>query len=321
MTSSRLLVTVVIPAFNRERLLREAVASVLLQSYRPLQIVIVDDGSIDRTASVGEELTAAYPGVVELIRRANGGPGAARQSGADAARGDFVQFLDSDDLLLPNKLEAQVSALRSDPEADIAYGRTLLEVDGCRRHAPELWSGVRCRQLFPQVLLGRLWDTSNPLYRRSALQQMGPWAPRSQLEDWEYDCRAARVGVKLHYCDLDVDVHRSHADNRIHGAWQSDPRAMRDRVWAHEQVLEHALVAGLGLQHSEFRQFMRSVFLMARIAGSRGYAEGAERLFQATRRHGGGSVLELTAFAMLRRGLGWQRAARFGEFARGLLRR
>jgi glycosyltransferase involved in cell wall biosynthesis len=313
------LVSVIIPAYNRAHFLRDAVSSVLAQDWAPIEIIIVDDGSTDSTVDVANNLAHHSLGVVKVVCRLNGGPGAARQTGVEASGGDFVQFLDSDDLLLPGKLKTQVAALQSDPEADIAYGRTVLEENGQQRHAPEFWSGARCRELFPHVLLGRLWDTSNPLYRRSALQRMGPWAARCQLEDWEYDCRAARFGLKLHFCDVDVDLHRSVADNRLHGAWQSDPRAMRDRIWAHEQVLDHARAAGMGIEHAEFRQFMRSVFLMARIAGARGYAEEAERLFQATRTHGGGSTLELAMFGVLRRGLGWQRAVQLSESLRGFV--
>src|ERR1700741_3904714 len=90
------LVSTVIPVYNRAAMLREAVASVLAQTWRPIEIIIVDDGSTDETAAVAEELAAGNPGIIRVLRQANAGPGAARQVGLEASSGEFVQFLDSD---------------------------------------------------------------------------------------------------------------------------------------------------------------------------------------------------------------------------------
>src|SRR5512143_4106165 len=93
------LVSTIIPVYNRQALLREAVASVLAQSYRPIEIIVVDDGSTDDTLAVCEELAGHRPDVVRTIRISNGGPGLAREAGRRFARGEFIQYLDSDDLL------------------------------------------------------------------------------------------------------------------------------------------------------------------------------------------------------------------------------
>ena len=105
------LVSTIIPVHNRPALLREAVASVLAQTYRPIEIIVVDDGSTDETGREAEALAEAHP-EVHAIHRENGGPGAARETGRLAARGEFIQYLDSDDLLLPTKFELQVAGLR-----------------------------------------------------------------------------------------------------------------------------------------------------------------------------------------------------------------
>src|SRR4051795_5577813 len=94
------IVSTIIPVFNRPAMLREAVASVLAQTYRPIEIIIVDDSSTDDTPVVIDELAARHP-EVRGIRRPNGGPGLARESGRGEARGEFIQYLDSDDLLMP----------------------------------------------------------------------------------------------------------------------------------------------------------------------------------------------------------------------------
>src|SRR5262245_34526643 len=105
------LVSTIIPVYNRPDLLVDAVHSVLAQTYRPIEVIIVDDGSTDSTPQIARDLADRHPQVIRWIRQTNGGPGRARQTGLETARGEYVQYLDSDDLLLPRKFELQVAAL------------------------------------------------------------------------------------------------------------------------------------------------------------------------------------------------------------------
>src|SRR5689334_3698307 len=101
-------------------MLREAVGSVLAQTWRPIEIIIVDDGSTDEETPAAIRELASQHDEIRGTRIENGGPGAAREAGRQLARGEFIQYLDSDDLLLPRKFELQVAALRSRPEAGVA---------------------------------------------------------------------------------------------------------------------------------------------------------------------------------------------------------
>src|SRR5258708_5062942 len=117
------LVSTIIPVHNRALLLREAVASVLAQTYRPVEIIVVDDGSTDETGQEADALAKSHL-EVRAIHRQNGGPGTARETGRLVARGEFIQYLDSDDLLLPTKFELQVAGLRRCGDCAVSYGRT-----------------------------------------------------------------------------------------------------------------------------------------------------------------------------------------------------
>lgn len=127
------LVSVVLAVYNRRDLVGQAIESVLAQDWPALELVVVDDGSIDGT---GEAVEAFAPRVT-LIRQRNQGPAAARNTGFAAARGEFLALLDSDDLMLPGSLRARAQVLLDHPEAGFAYGRTQHEKsDGTLDRAP-----------------------------------------------------------------------------------------------------------------------------------------------------------------------------------------
>lgn len=108
------LVSVIIPVYNREKFLAAAIDSVFAQTYRPIQVIIVDDGSTDRSGAIARSYAE-----VEYIYQENQGVSVARNTGVDAAQGEFIAFLDSDDLWLPHKLEIQINYMLDHPEVDI----------------------------------------------------------------------------------------------------------------------------------------------------------------------------------------------------------
>lgn len=277
------LVSTIIPVYNRAAMLREAVASVLAQTWRPIEIIIVDDGSSDETVHVAQDLQSLHPEITHVLRQRNAGPGVARQAGLDLAQGEFIQFLDSDDLLLPNKFEWQVSGLRADTEADIAYGKTYTEENGVRLSEPSQHTGEKYRKLFPALLQEPLWPTLTPLYRHSFLKKIGPWPARKNLEDWEYDAQAGALDVSLHYVDAFIAETRNHSGERLCHLWKVNAEVMRDRALAYVAVLAHARRAGVENHSHEMQRFSRSLFWMARNAGRYGLAREANELFETAR--------------------------------------
>src|SRR5580692_1468311 len=109
------LLSCVVPCYNSEPFLAAAIDSILAQEHRPLEIIVVDDGSTDASAEIAER----YGEPVSLIRQSNRGPGAARNRGILAATGQYLCFLDADDLYRPGKLTAQLAELEAHPEAEL----------------------------------------------------------------------------------------------------------------------------------------------------------------------------------------------------------
>jgi len=121
MTSTPL-VSVVIPAYNAETYIAAAVESVLAQTFRDFELIVVDDGSSDSTAS----RLAAYEGALRCIRQANSGVSRARNNGVEASRGRLVAFLDADDVWLPAKLEKQTRLLESRTDCRTCYTAAIV---------------------------------------------------------------------------------------------------------------------------------------------------------------------------------------------------
>lgn len=161
------LVSIVIPVFARAEQVASAVASVAVQSHREVEVILVDDGSPpDEAATIGEIASASG---ARLIRQPNGGPAAARNAGWAAARGDYVAFLDSDDLFLPSKLATQLRAMElgSARFSHTSYWRRDAMPPGLQRVASGKQSGLGvyptivagCQVATPTVMLRRdLWE-------------------------------------------------------------------------------------------------------------------------------------------------------------------
>lgn len=292
------LVTTIIPVFNRCAMLAEAVASVLAQTWRPIEVLVIDDGSTDDTPAIADALAASHP-EVQVIHQANRGVGLAREAGRRIARGEFIQHLDSDDLLLPRKFELQVAGLREHPECGASYGWT--KIDG----AISKRTGERIETLFPAMLQSRWWDTPTPLWRASLIHAAGPWLDLRQEEDWEYDARIAATGVRLHYIEDWVCQVRTHGEQRLSRIGHA-PEVLRDRAHAHARIYEHAKRAGIGVNTPEMQHFARELFLLSRQAGAAGLADESRMLFELAREASmDGGALQFRAYRAAAAILGW----------------
>ena len=196
------LITVVIPAFNRERYLGDALASVLSQGYEPLEVIVVDDGSSDGTVGVAHRFPE-----VRCISRPHGGAAAARNTGIATANGELLAFLDSDDIWCEGKVSCQIAALRSNPGAAMIFGwvRQFLSPD-----VPEaVRRGLLCP---PGPSPGRCCGAM--LVTREAMGRAGPFDETlgaGEFIDWY--SRARDVGTSEVMLEQTVLLRRLHGGN------------------------------------------------------------------------------------------------------------
>ena len=317
------LVSIIIPVYNRSALLRRAVASAIAQTYRPIEVIIVDDGSTDDTPRAITELATSHAEIRPTAQR-NGGPGLARETGRQAARGNFIQYLDSDDLLLPTKLEKMVAALENDSGAGVAYCRARYR-DPAGTEIQCTWKTPMDGQtaIFPHFLLGRLWETVTPLYRRSVTDAAGPWTGLRLEEDWEYDSRIGALNPKLTFVREVLAEHHADATERLSRGDALDPERLADRAEAHVRIYGHALAAGSDAESREMQHYARELFHLARQTGAAGLEVDSQRLFLLAREASGsrGNRLEFRLYAAVARFTGWTAAGRIAGLRDRVLRK
>lgn len=313
------LVSTIIPVQNRPAMLGEAVASVLAQTYRPIEIIIVDDGSTDETARVADNLAAQNPNEILVVHQANTGSGLAREAGRKLAKGSFIQYLDSDDIVLPRKFEQQVAGLNSNSQCGVSYGKTRFGRKGEALNAVA-WkrTGERIDTMFPSFLKSRWWGTSTPLYRRRVTDEAGSWLDLRNEEDWEYDCRIATQAIQLNYVAEFVSEERDHDEHRLSRGGTRDKRKLKDRATAHALILTHARQAGIRDGATDMQHFARELFLLSRQCGAAGLDEESKELFALARKASGevrGRAWDFEMYSFFANVVGWTRAGKLACFS------
>jgi glycosyltransferase involved in cell wall biosynthesis len=222
-TATTALVTVIIGVYNGERYLPEAIESVLAQTHRNLELIVVDDGSTDRSG----QIAASYGEPVRCIRQENGGMAAARNRAVPEARGEYLSFLDADDRFPPDKLRSQLAVFAADPELDVVYGHVTEFV------SPDV--DANARQLLRPPEHDVAWPTPNlMLVKRDSYLRVGLFSTHLKVGigiDWY--ARAEELGLRSAAPPIVVLERRLHAENN--GIRQRESRPV------YLQVLKDAL--------------------------------------------------------------------------------
>jgi glycosyltransferase involved in cell wall biosynthesis len=212
------LVTVIVAAFNGEKYLREALDSVFAQDFDAYEVVLVDDGSEDRTAEIARSFPLRY------IRQPNQGLPAARNTGLRAAQGELIAFLDDDDVLLSNKLGLQARHLLENPDTGCVLGR-----------CEWIFEGIDPPNLKRDPIFGELGGIQfvTAMIRRHVLDQLGGFDPTYRYaEDRDLFVRMREQGVKIEVLP-DVVLHkRLHGSNMTLNPPESHPllRSLKEKL-------------------------------------------------------------------------------------------
>lgn len=195
-----MLVSVIIPVFNYARYLGDAIESVLAQTYRHVEIIVVDDGSTDHTASV-----ARLYNEVRYIYQDNQGVAAARNTGLAAAKGDLIAFIDADDTWHRDKIKLQVEYLRQHPATGFTITKIKNVVEPGATYPPAVMQNILKED---QIGLATI------VARREVFDQVGGFDPRYRVaEDFEWFTRAKDMGIKMAILPETLLLRRVHQSN------------------------------------------------------------------------------------------------------------
>lgn len=228
-------VSVVIPAYNGAEFLGEALDSVLAQTYQPLEVIVVDDGSEDETPQV----VAAYAGKVTYICKQRGGPASARNAGIRAAKGEWIAFQDADDIWKPDLLEKLVKA-SAETGADLVFcdgltlrngstgGPSRLERCGLKRRLDTLAPDGVLRNPFELILEGRCYILApGVMVKRDAILQIGLFD--EGIYGYEDVDLWLRLSLRYRFAVLKDALHirRIHTRNLSHDRWAQLTNAIK----------------------------------------------------------------------------------------------
>ncbi len=192
------LVSVIIPFYNRLDLLTISIQSVIEQTYKPIELILVDDCSFEEFDRKLIDKNISKDLNIKIVRnKYNLGPGLSREAGRLMAKGDYFAYLDSDDFWHKEFLEKLVSFLEIHPEVGMAYGKTLLirNTGNFLRNKNDQTFDKIIPILFD--IHGRPWATGACVWKRDIVNKIGPWSNSRIWEDYEYDVRAAIINNKI----------------------------------------------------------------------------------------------------------------------------
>lgn len=184
-------ISVVIPAYNSALTIEETIESVRQQTFTDFELIVIDDGSQDNTVEIVKNIAKTEPRL-KIFPYENGGVGVARNRGINLATGEFVAFLDADDLWTPDKLELQLKALKDNPQAGVAYSWTnFIDEQGkfLSLGLRPISEGNVYRELLQMNFLS---NGSNILARRKAIESIGGFSPDHPFAaDWDFYLKLA----------------------------------------------------------------------------------------------------------------------------------
>jgi glycosyltransferase involved in cell wall biosynthesis len=307
------LATIIIPCFNAAHWLPAAIDSILAQTYRPIEIIAVNDGSTDSTSAILTDYETLYPTLVRTLHQTNKGQSAAANYGLTYANGKFIKFFDADDWLAPDSIEAQVTALTDRPN-HLAYGqwgRFYKTPEGAKFVPHPGWHHSDT----PINWICETWADTEPMYQcglwlipKGLLDKVGGWDEKlSLINDFEFFTRLVlgASGIvhtpeaRLHYRS---GIPSSLSAQKSRSAWESAHRSTWlacQHLLARQNSRETRLAAAKICQNLVFALYPQHKDLAADLILK------IESLGGATHQPNGGRIFRLVSGI-----LGWRVALR-----------
>ncbi len=253
LSASTPLVSIIAPCYNAERYLEQALKSIYAQDYGNFEVIIVDDGSTDRSIELLNSLQPRYG--FSLYTQANQGVSGALNTGLSVARGDYVATPDLDDLMLPHSISVRASYLEAHPEVGLVGALiTYMDEHGTLTKT-ERQQGIRHLDFASLLAEGRVVGAPVSLYRMSTIKAVGGYDAAIKVQDFQMTLRIAYQGFEVHVLPEVVTHYRRHPNNlskrykvlldsdlRTIAPYKAHPQYARGRVALINKALKYAVV-------------------------------------------------------------------------------
>lgn len=263
-------ISVVIPAFNGEKYLAETITSVLSQTVRPTEIIIVDDGSKDNTSTVASK----FP--VTVITQPNGGPAKARNTGINASSGDWIAFLDADDTWNSTKIEQTIRAIEQKPDS------AIIATNMYTGNPEDGWLPLNLAQkcdptkpFFPQLYRRSFLATSTLVVKKSAILEAGGFdSTYFGPEDYDLWLKITYAGGKIHFINEYLTNYRVHSasitsdPSRMYKDTQLILQKYRNKtslnLYLMRFIVLHVVIAKIYLGQKKFRKALNCYIALSK---------------------------------------------------------
>ena len=315
---SQKLVSVIIPVFNSVLFIEETINSVFNQTYPNLEVILIDDGSTDGSLNYLKNLNKGNVTVMQNIRK---GACAARNYGYKLSKGHYIQFLDADDILSPNKIELQVSALKNNPNS-IAVCNTMHFYDTIDNGVITDWEFLYTTSNTEEFLLNlygangktNMVQTSAWLSPKYLLDKVGLWDETlTKDQDGEYFCRAVALANQVIYVPKVINYYRKH----IHGFNVANQRE-RTNVDSQYRALNSKTNQFKKLRNTEsFNNAMALQYKVVAIDAYPHFKDISKKAIAKVNKYGGSTyvpVLGGKIIEIIKLIFGWRAAKSFSTF-------
>lgn len=269
------LVSVIVPVYNRAHLVSETVKSILAQNYEFVEIILINDGSTDKSLSILREYEQRFPIKVRVIDQPNQGQIIARNNGIKKAQGHYIAFLDSDDLWMPDKLEQQIPLFNEG--VGLVYGGVELINECGKTTGFDSCDPAIQGEIYPQLLVKNRMTGGSVVVLREALEKVGLFDPEFKAaENWdlwlrickEYRARLVNkpvVKYRLHQNNMSKDVMLMQGAKRQIMAKHCDRHSPNKLIAHYSKLAEADLFYKLGVYFFSSEQFGKAIQNFSRV--------------------------------------------------------
>lgn len=215
------LVSIIIPVYNKSAFVKESIDSALAQSYPYIELVLINDGSIDGSLEILQECKEKYPDKINLIDSPNQGVSAATNLGIQGSKGDYIQFLDADDLISPDKISTQISLLKGKEKTSLATCSYVGFIDSIQDFREVSYRAFQSFESGIELLL-QFWERQEMLQpasyltHRSLIEKAGPWDESLIInQDGEFFTRVLLHAKQIIYDSNSIVYYRTPGPNNV----------------------------------------------------------------------------------------------------------